>query len=165
MFFKVISQKRSGHKRFYRSRLYIVNLLVPTSSPTITNVRVLSSTSLEVSWTPIDSRNDTSSSDTKDAPTEIIQYKIQWRPFFNQSFIDPDDSQSKSDESTDGDIDHEWEALIRDANSLTEIKLENLQPYQMYEIRIAAGNAVGFGPFGDVIMERTRGDGKGFVTL
>lgn len=144
---------------FVLYRVTIVTLLVPSHAPNITEVRVLSSSSLQIVWTPPEDEV------RDDNATEIIKYQIQWR--LRSSARDQEEPSSKSDESEAPEnseaVGYEWESTELQANSSYEFLLENLRPFQDYEIRMAAGSKVGFGPYSEMIKERTKGDGKPFL--
>uniref|UniRef100_A0A914EIH3 protein-tyrosine-phosphatase n=1 Tax=Acrobeloides nanus TaxID=290746 RepID=A0A914EIH3_9BILA len=158
--FKVAAQSDRGQGTFCDEVQTKTHESVPTLAPQIKDVLVLSSSVLHIFWDPIETSNDTSSDDDHDSNYGILTYKIEWRPFINITSSPLDDSSNlKSEEKDENENEFEWNSKIQDSNISTELKIIDLKPYQVYEIRIAAGNGIGFGPYSQVVKKMTKGDG------
>uniref|UniRef100_A0A915Q7V2 Fibronectin type-III domain-containing protein n=1 Tax=Setaria digitata TaxID=48799 RepID=A0A915Q7V2_9BILA len=132
---------------------------VPTESPKIITLKALSSQSLLIRWkAPLQEQRN----------GKIRNYIIRWRPvLYNNSNSNKEhggiaESIEETDEiSTGNDKDdkNEWLEMIHDAVMDNSVIIKGLNPYTIYEVSVAAGTDIGYGPGSEPQRGQTDEDG------
>ncbi|TMS34932.1 hypothetical protein L596_002427 [Steinernema carpocapsae] len=157
--FKVAAKSTRGIGAFCEDVVAKTQQSVPSAPPVIKNLTTVSSTSLLLEW---------------EAPEEfarngvLTEYLIRWWP---ASSAKPTSKAYPLDFESD-----EWEVfpepsakrfvvkgsreVRKAANETTNLIIERLEPYTIYEVTIAAGTEKGFGPPSGREQQRTGEDGR-----
>ncbi|VDM91841.1 unnamed protein product, partial [Onchocerca ochengi] len=128
---------------------------VPTVSPKILILKALSSQSLFIRWKAplLENHED-----------KILNYLIRWRPVSeknetNGSEIRQSDEDDEELSTGKGEKDEKrWSEMIQDAVIGNSAIISGLNPHTIYEVSVAAGTGMGYGPGSEPEQEKTDED-------
>ncbi|VDO43328.1 unnamed protein product [Onchocerca flexuosa] len=133
-----------------------MHLFFPTVSPKILLLKALSSQSLFIRWkAPL----------LENHKGEILNYLIRWRPVLAKNETDRNEipeSDEDYEESSTGKGDKggkRWLEMIQDAVLGNSAIISGLNAHTIYEVSVAAGNGMGYGPGSEPEQEQTDEDG------
>ncbi|KAM3718998.1 Tyrosine-protein phosphatase Lar-like [Dirofilaria immitis] len=153
--FRVAARSARGIGAFCADVTVKTHQNVPTVAPKILMLKALSSHSLFIRWkAPLIEYNK----------GKILNYLIRWRPILAKNETDrskiwrsdEDDEESLSGKSEKSE--KRWLEIIQDAVLGDSAIIKGLNPHTIYEVSVAAGTDIGYGPGSEPEQEKTDED-------